>query len=199
MEYAKLEYAKIVAVSGLPGLFELISSKSDGAVERSLDEKTTSFISSRIHNFSQLESIEVFTSGDNVNLVEIFNAMGESDVKMPDEKDAAAVKKYFEKVYPDLDFERVYNSDLKKMVRWFAILKDHKIEIKLSEPEEEPAEEEVEMAEETSSKEKLTAKSAKKPSKAKDADDTKEKKSKSSRSGTAKNREPKRNNYLQPG
>src|SRR5688572_19389276 len=186
MEKAKMEYAKIVAVSGLPGLFELISSKSDGAVVRSLDEKTTSFISSRIHNFSQLESIEVFTSGDNVNLVEIFNAMGESDVKMPDEKDAAAVKKYFEKVYPDLDFERVYNSDLKKMVRWFAILKDHKIEIKLSEPEEEPAEEEVEMAEETSSKEKLTAKSAKKPSKAKDADDTKEKKSKSSRSGTAK-------------
>ena len=186
MENSKMEYAKIVAVTGLPGLFELISSKSDGAVVRSLDEKTTSFISSRIHNFSQLESIEVFTSGDNVNLVEIFNAMVESDVKVPDEKDAAAVKKYFEKVYPELDFERVYNSDLKKMVRWFTILKDHKIEIKLSEPEEEPAEEEVEMAEETSATEKSTAKSAKKPSKAKAADDTKDKKSKSSRSGTAK-------------
>src|SRR5687767_15723743 len=160
-----MEYAKIVAVTGLPGLFELVSSKSDGAIVRSLDDKSTKFVSSRIHNFSHLESIEVYTVQDNVNLVDIFNAMDTSGEKLPDEKDNAAVKKYFEKVFPDLDFERVYNSDLKKMVRWFAILKDHKIEIKLSEPEEEPAEEEVEMAEETSSKEKSTAKSAKKPSK----------------------------------
>jgi len=138
-----MDYSKIVSVTGLPGLYELISSKTDGAVVRSLDDKTSHFISSRIHNFSQLESIEVFTNGDNVNLVEIFNAMEKTNENLPDEKDPSAVKKYFEKVFPEMDFERVYNSDQKKMVRWFAALKKHNVEIKLSTPPDEPQAEEV--------------------------------------------------------
>lgn len=141
-----MEYSKLVAVTGLPGLFELINSKTDGAIVRSLDEKTTRFVSSRIHNFSHLESIEIYTVRDNVNLVEVLNAMGQSGDPLPDDKDAAAVKKYFEKVYPDLDFDRVYASDMKKMVKWFDILKKNNIEIVLSEQpeEEEVAEEEAE-------------------------------------------------------
>jgi hypothetical protein len=136
-----MEYAKIVAVTGLPGLFELVSSKSDGAIVRSLEDKSTKFVSSRIHNFSHLESIEVYTVQDNVNLVDIFNAMDTSGEKLPEEKDNAAVKKYFEKVFPDLDFERVYSSDMKKMVKWFSVLKSNDVEIKLRQPEEAPEEE----------------------------------------------------------
>jgi hypothetical protein len=132
-----MEYNKIIAVTGLPGLYELLSSKSDGAIVRSLDDKTTRFVSSRIHNFSHLESIEVYTVRDNVNLVDILKAMEASTTKLPDEKDAGALKNYFTKVYPDLDFGRVYSSDLKKMVKWFQVLKANEIEIKLTEPEEE--------------------------------------------------------------
>jgi Domain of unknown function (DUF5606) len=132
-----MEYNKIIAVTGLPGLYELLSSKSDGAIVRSLDDKTTRFVSSRIHNFSHLESIEVYTVRDNVNLVDILKAMEASTTKLPDEKDAGALKNYFTKVYPDLDFDRVYSSDLKKMVKWFQVLKANEIEIKLTEPEEE--------------------------------------------------------------
>jgi type IV secretory pathway VirB10-like protein len=139
-----MEYAKIVAVTGLPGLFELVSSKSDGAIVKSLEDNSTKFVSSRIHNFSHLESIEVYTVRDNVNLVDIFTAMDKSGEKAPDEKDNAAVKKYFEKVYPDLDFDRVYSSDMKKMVKWFGVLKSNDIEIKLREvTEEEPVAEET--------------------------------------------------------
>jgi hypothetical protein len=138
-----MEYNKIIAVTGLPGLYELLSSKSDGAVVRSLDDKTTRFVSSRIHNFSHLESIEVYTVRDNVNLVEILKAMEVGTAKLPDEKDAAALKNYFTKVYPDLDFSRVYSSDLKKMVKWFSVLKTNNIEIKLTEPEEEEVTDEV--------------------------------------------------------
>jgi hypothetical protein len=135
-----MEYSKIIAVTGLPGLQELISSKSDGAIVRSLEDNTTKFVSSRIHNFSHLESIEIYTVRENVNLVDVFHAMEKSAVALPDDKDAKAVKAYFEKVYPDMDFERVYNSDMKKMVKWFSILKANNIEIKLSEiPEEEEA------------------------------------------------------------
>lgn len=135
-----MEYSKLVAISGLPGVFEVINSKTDGAIVRSVDDKTTRFVSSRIHQFSQLESIEVYTTADNVNLVEIFQAMDNAGGQLPDEKDAAAVKKYFEKTYPEMDFERVYASDMKKMIKWFDILKKNEVEIKLSEePEtEEP-------------------------------------------------------------
>lgn len=136
-----MEYSKLVAVTGLPGLFELINSKTDGAIVRSLDDKSTRFISSRIHNFSHLESIEIYTIRDNVNLVDVLNAMEKAGEKLPDEKDAAAVKKYFEKVYPDMDFERVYSSDMKKMLKWFDVLKKNNVEIKLSEQPEEEADE----------------------------------------------------------
>ena len=137
-----MDYSKLVSVTGLPGLYELVSSKNDGAVVRSLDDKSSHFISSRIHNFSHLESIEVFTKRENVNLAEIFKAMEKNGEKLPDEKDPAAIKKYFEKVYPDMDFEKVYNSDMKKMLRWFAVLQKHSIEIKLpTVTEEAPVEE----------------------------------------------------------
>jgi hypothetical protein len=137
-----MEYSKLVAVTGMPGLYELVNTKSDGAIVRSLEDNSTKFASSRIHNFSHLESIEIYTTGDNVNLVEIFNAMEAAGGKLPDGKDNDALKKYFEKVFPDLDFERVYPSDQKKMVKWFDILKKNDIEIKLSEPAEEPEVEE---------------------------------------------------------
>jgi hypothetical protein len=162
-----MEYAKIVAVTGLPGLYELVSSKSDGAIVRSLDDKSTKFVSSRIHNFSHLESIEVYTVRDNVNLVDIFSAMDSTGEKLPDEKDNAAVKKYFEKVYPDLDFDRVYSSDMKKMVKWFGVLKNNEVEIKLRQPEEEEAQEaaagEVEAASAVEEKAPAKAKTAKEP------------------------------------
>ncbi|HTI12015.1 MAG TPA: DUF5606 domain-containing protein [Puia sp.] len=138
-----MEYNKIIAVTGLPGLYELLSSKTDGAIVRSLDDKSTRFVASRVHNFSHLESIEIYTVRENVNLVDILKAMEASGEKLPDEKDGAALKAYFSKVYPDLDFDRVYSSDLKKMVKWYSVLKDNNIEIKLSEPAEEEAPEAV--------------------------------------------------------
>ncbi len=132
-----MEYSKIISVTGLPGLYELVTSKSDGAIVRSLADNSTVFVSSRTHNFSHLESIEVFTQKQNVNLTEVFNVMKESNEPLPSEKDAAAVKSYFEKVYPDLDFDRVYASDMKKMVRWFGVIKEAGIEIKMRDENEE--------------------------------------------------------------
>jgi hypothetical protein len=138
-----MEYGKIISVTGMGGLFELVGSKKDGAIVRSLDDKVTKFVSSRIHNFSHLESIEVYTVRDNVNLVDILAAMDKAGEPLPSEKDAAAIKAYFQKVYPDLDFERVYASDMKKMIKWFSVLKANNVELKLSEAAEEETTEEV--------------------------------------------------------
>lgn len=134
-----MEYSKLISVTGIAGLFELVGSKTDGAIVRSLDDKSTKFVSSRVHNFSHLESIEVYTVRENVNLVEVFQAMDKSKTALPSEKDDKAVKTYFQKVYPDMDFDRVYASDMKKMVKWFNILKANQVELKLS--EEPPADE----------------------------------------------------------
>src|SRR6476469_2441920 len=108
-----MEYNKIVAVTGLTGLFELVSSKTDGAIVRSLEDNTTKFVSSRVHNFSHLESIEVYTVKENVNLVDVFNKMKDTKKALPDVKNNNAIKKYFESVFPEMDFERVYASDMK--------------------------------------------------------------------------------------
>lgn len=128
-----MEYNKLVSITGLGGLFELVASKADGGIVRSLEDKTTKFVSSRQHSFSHLESIEIYTTSDNVNLVDILNAMKDSQEKRPDANDAKALKAYFQKVYPTIDFERVYTSDMKKMVKWLALLEANNIEIKLSE------------------------------------------------------------------
>jgi hypothetical protein len=135
-----MDYNKIVSVTGLTGLFELLSSKSDGAVVRSLEDNTSRFVSTRLHNFSHLETIEVYTTKDNANLADVFDAMKKSAEKIPDVKaDTKTLKAYFEKVYPDLDFERVYASDMKKMVKWYHILQQNNIEVKVKTDEEKEA------------------------------------------------------------
>ena len=132
-----MEYNKLISVTGFSGLFELVTSKTDGAIVRSLEDNTTKFVSSRVHQFSHLESIEVYTTDENVNLADIFKAMDASTEALPSEKDNKAVKGYFEKVFPSMDFERVYSSDMKKMVRWFGVIKQQNIEIVLPEMDEE--------------------------------------------------------------
>lgn len=160
-----MEYNRIVAVTGMPGLFEVVSSKADGAIVRSLEDKSTKFISSRVHNLSHLESIEVYTTGENVQLTNIFQAMDEKGTALPDAKDNNALRSYFEEVFPELDFERVYTSDMKKMVKWYEIIKNNDIDFTSTEEESEEDEEEneeelVEEGEEKAPAKKTAAKKA---------------------------------------
>ena len=137
-----MEYSKLISVSGMSGLFELVTSKNDGAIAKSLENNATQFISSRAHQFSHLESIEVYTTHENVFLAEVFIAMGKSKEALPNEKDPKAVSAYFKKVFPKMDFERVYGSDMKKMVKWYAQLKQHNVEPTIPSEDEESEEEE---------------------------------------------------------
>lgn len=170
-----MEYNRIIAVTGLPGLFELVASKTDGAIVRSLDDQTTKFVSSRKHNFSHLESIEIYTKRDNINLVEIFKAMKTTGGELPDSKDANGLKAYFEKTYPDMDFERVYASDMKKMVKWFEIIDKNNIEFILPEADSIPEEVEVPASSETTAKPKKEDKATKAESASKEEEKAEEK------------------------
>jgi hypothetical protein len=154
-----MEYNKIVSVSGLGGLFELVSSRQDGAVVRSLEDNSSKFVSSRVHHFSHLESIEIYTVRENVHLSDVFVAMKASSEARPDEKaDGKALKAYFEKVYPDMDFARVYASDMKKMVKWLSVLEKHHVDVAKPQPSEEAAAEDGDKAAEPVAEKKKTAK-----------------------------------------
>jgi len=121
-----MDYREIVAVTGIGGLFQLMATKSDGAIVRNLADKSTRFIPARLHNVTPLESIEVYTTGENVRLHEVFQKMQENDgVTRPDTKSASNndIKSYFKSIFPEFDEDRVYVSDMKKMLKWYDILK----------------------------------------------------------------------------
>ena len=134
-----MNYREIVAVTGLPGLYQLLANKGDGAIVRELSGGASKFLPARLHRVTPLETIEVYTTGSNVRLQKVFEAMQASEGKetMPDAKaDSATLRNYFDTVFPDYDGSRVYDSDLKKMVRWYGILKGADL-LKFEEEEEE--------------------------------------------------------------
>lgn len=142
-----MQYREIVAVTGLSGLYQLLTTKSDGAIVRSVAEKTTKFISARQHNVTPLESIEVYTTGDNVRLQTVFQKMMEQETAFPPSAvktaDNNAIKAYFKNIFPEFDEERVYVSDMKKMLKWYEILRANDL-LNFEEEEtteEQPAEE----------------------------------------------------------
>lgn len=141
----------------------MLASKQDGAIVRSLEDQSTRFVSSRVHNFTPLESIEVFTTGDNVNLTAVFKAMQEKEAQfaLADAKaDNNTIKAYFKNVFPEFDEDRVYVSDMKKMVKWFAILKKNDL-LKFEEEAEETVAEEAAPAPAEEAKPKAKAKAKK--------------------------------------
>jgi len=154
-----MEYREIVAVTGLGGLYQLLTTKADGAIVRNVADKTTKFISARQHNVTPLESIEVYTTGDNVRLQEVFQKMQENEQKVPlaDAKstDNNVIKKYFKSIFPEFDDERVYVSDMKKMLKWYDLLKANDL-LRF----EAPAEEETPAAEATKETKEAKAEAA---------------------------------------
>ena len=161
-----MEYREIVAVTGLSGLYQLLTTKSDGAIVRNVADKSTKFISARQHNVTPLDSIEVYTTGDKVRLHFVFQKMQEHEAKIsPNDvkvNDNSAIKSYFKSIFPEFDEERVYVSDMKKMLKWYELLKGNDL-LRFEEEQEEGAEEvpAAEAAKEEAAEEKPAAKKAK--------------------------------------
>jgi hypothetical protein len=136
-----MKYNELVAISGLSGLFQLQSTKSDGAIVKNLDDNTTKFVAARSHNVTPLDSIEVYTMTDNVRLWDVFMSFKKNEAALEGfdftKADNKALKSMFAKLFPEFDQDRVYVSDMKKMMKWFGILK----KLDLLHEEEQPAEE----------------------------------------------------------
>ncbi len=101
------------------------SQKPSGLIVTSLSEGWTKFVSNREHLFSPLENIAIYTNDDTVELLEVMlraYAQKESNPPADAKADNATLSAYFEKVLPEYDREKVHISDIKKFIKWFAIL-----------------------------------------------------------------------------
>ena len=115
---------KILAISGKPGLFELKIQTRTGFVAESLLDGKRITVGMR-SNVSLLSEIAVYTYTEEVRLSEVFKAIAtkENDgATISHKEDDATLKAYFREVLPEFDEERVYTSDIKKILNWYNIL-----------------------------------------------------------------------------
>ncbi len=119
----------ILAISGYPGLFKLVSQAKSGIIVESLvDKKRMS--ANATSKISALEDIAIFTEDEEVPLTDVFkNISGKENggVAISHKESGNTLKSYFEEVLPDYDQDRVYTSDIKKVLQWYNIL--HKNEL----------------------------------------------------------------------
>lgn len=116
----------IVAVSGKSGLFKLVGQNKAGYVLESLDaQKIKSVVSISTSKMASLEDITIFGEEDDIRLPDVFEQMKASE-SLPDVKTATGndLRDFFRVVAPQHDEDRVYSSDIKKIVSWFKILKE---------------------------------------------------------------------------
>ncbi len=113
---------KIVAISGKPGLFEIISQTKGGLIVQSLVDKKRIPVNA-MHNVSVLNDIAIYTYDDEVPLRNIFKSISEKSDKVISHKESNAnLISFFSEVLPNFDEDRVYPSNIKKVIQWFAIL-----------------------------------------------------------------------------
>lgn len=122
-----MKFSDLVSISGLSGLYQLVGTKADGAIVKNFDDNKTLFVSARKHEVTPLDSIEVYTQTDNVPLREVFATFkkneGAVDKVAVHKEGNKVIQETFAKLFPDYDKSRVYASDMKKMLKWYGILK----------------------------------------------------------------------------
>jgi len=139
---------KILAISGKPGLYALkIQTRSGFVAESLLDgKKITVGLRS---NVSLLSEISIYTNDKEKPLVEVMRAIAEKEDNGPaisHKEDNAKLVAYFAEILPDYDQERVYASDIKKVLNWYNMLQARGLvskEIPVAPAKEEVAEEET--------------------------------------------------------
>lgn len=116
----------LVSVSGKPGLFKLIGQNKSGFILETLDElKNKIVVNMNTAKMASLEDITVFGESDDLKLSDIFETMkGSKSIPDPKSADGKQLRSFFLEVAPDHDQERVYSSDIKKIISWFNTIKD---------------------------------------------------------------------------
>lgn len=132
----------ILAISGEPGLYKMVSQIKNGIIVESIETKNRipTYATNKI---SSLEDIAIFTEDEEVPLKDIFLKIKEisnGEMAMDKKPSNGEIKKYFKDVLPTYDEDRVYVSDMKKVFRWYNILVKEDLLNTIEEVEEEKVE-----------------------------------------------------------
>jgi len=137
---------KILSISGKPGLFQIVTQTRTGAVVESLIDKKRITVGAH-SNISILSEIAIYTLTEEVPLRDVLKKVREKEDGKPtsishkDNKDT--LEEFFFEVLPDYDEDRVYPSDIKKVVQWYNLLqKNNLLEALESEDKPDTSEEE---------------------------------------------------------
>lgn len=161
----------IVAVSGKPGLWRALAQNKTGYILESLDQHKTKLVANlSTAKLAALHEITIFGLEEDIKLTDVFERIKKA-ASVPDAKaDGKKLREFFREVAPDHDEEKVYASDMKKVISWYQLLKDlplfNEPEPGAITPEETPAVEEVAAPAVVADTEELAAKpkaKAKKP------------------------------------
>ncbi|WP_124981103.1 DUF5606 family protein [Nonlabens xiamenensis] len=127
----------ILSITGKPGLYQLKSKARSGFVVESLIDQKTSIVGIN-HNVSVLKDISIYTYTEDVPLKEVFSKIAEKESKGPaisHKSSKSELENYFSEVLPEYDQERVYASDIKKVVQWYNLLQSNDLLSSLEEEE----------------------------------------------------------------
>ena len=132
----------IIAISGKPGLYKILSHAKNGVIVESVPEgkRTMASLNSTM---SSLDDISMYTQNEELALREIMRRIAEKEDNgpAPDAKTSsdAQLKEYFEAIVPDYDRERVYPSHIRKLFHWYNLLQGASLVSKEKEDPEELA------------------------------------------------------------
>ncbi len=164
-----MDFSEIVSVSGLSGLYKSVAQRPNGMVVCQIGEKDapSKFVSNRLHTFTSLDNISIYTAKDNQPLDDVLREIKKQAATNPPvdaTSSDAELKKYFTSIVPDYDTERVYISDIKKLLKWYTILDKNKL-ITPKKESKKKGEEEDSTKKTTGSKDSDKKSTSKKPAK----------------------------------
>jgi hypothetical protein len=137
-----MDLAGILSVSGYGGLFKLIKQSKSGFIVESLVDKKRmqAFATSKI---STLEEIAIYTETSEVHLKDVLRSIYKIEegkqVNLNHKSPSEDFKTYFSKILPNYDKERVYVSDMKKVLLWYNLLVEQGLVDLEEDKKEEPA------------------------------------------------------------
>ena len=120
-----MNLTKVLAISGKPGLYHLETQTRSGFLATSLADGKRISVGIR-NNVSLLSEIAIYTLEKEVPLTEVFTNMKNfeegKEARISPKSDGATLEEYFSQVLPNYDRDRVYASDIKKIIQWYNLL-----------------------------------------------------------------------------
>ncbi|MBL7859310.1 MAG: DUF5606 domain-containing protein [Cyclobacteriaceae bacterium] len=126
--------AEIATISGKGGLFRVVAPTKSGVILESLDDAKSKVMASASQRLSLLNEISIYTTTKEgtIALEEVLKKIHTefgNDLGIDANADASELKAFLKSVLPDYDDNRVYVSDIKKLVKWYDILLKYAPEI----------------------------------------------------------------------